>query len=105
MKKSRLLGFIFPPKLDPKKEILTWKEEMFLKARPLNREQTYMRVNLCIILYYYVIFYILFTFDSEFRHILTQLCKRPTMRFNQYEKAFLLKYDIIMSQQRSYTSL
>ena len=102
MKKSRLLGLIFPPKPDSKKEIPIWKKEMFLKARPLNKEQTYMRVNLCIILYYYVIIYILFTFDSELRHILTQLCKRP---FNQYEKAFLLKYDIIMSQQRSYPSL
>ena len=56
MKKSRLLGLIFPPKPDWKKEILTWKEEMFLKARPLNKEQTYMRVNLCIGLYFYVIY-------------------------------------------------
>ena len=105
MKKSRLLGLIFPPKPNSKKEIPFWKEEMFLKARPLNKEQTYMRVNLCIVLCFYVIIYIMFTFDSELRHILTQLCKRPTMRFNQYEKAFLLKYDIIMSQQRSYPSL
>ena len=35
----------------------------------------------------------MFTFDSELRHILTQLCKRPTMRFKQYEKATLLKYE------------
>ena len=33
-----------------------WKEEMFLKARPLNKEQTYMRVNLCIVWYLYVIY-------------------------------------------------
>ena len=64
-----------------------------------------MRVNLCVVLYFCVIIYIMFTFDFELRHILTQLCKNPTMRFKQYEKAFLFKYDIIMSQQRSYPSL
>ena len=64
-----------------------------------------MRVNLCIVLCFYVIIYIMFTFDSELRRILTLLCKNPTMRFKQYEKATLLKYDIIMSQQRSYPSL
>ena len=64
-----------------------------------------MRVNLCIVLYFCVIIYIMFTFDSELKLILTLLCKNPTMRFKQYEKATLLKYDIIMSQQRSYPSL
>ena len=49
MKKSRLLGLTFSPKPDWKKEIPIWKEEMFLKARPLNKEQTYMRVNLCVV--------------------------------------------------------
>lgn len=56
MKKSKLLGLIFPPKPDSKKEIPFWKKEMFLKARPLNKEQTYMRVNLCVVLYLYVIY-------------------------------------------------
>ena len=56
MKKSRLLGLIFTPKPDSKKEIPIWKEEMFLKARSLNKEQTYMRVNLCVVLYFYVIY-------------------------------------------------
>ena len=64
-----------------------------------------MRVNLCIVSCFYVIIYIMFTFDSELKLILTLLCKNPTMRFKQYEKATLLKYDIIMSQQRSYPSL
>lgn len=91
MKKSRLLGLTFSPKPDWKKEIPIWKEEMFLKARPLNKEQTYMRVNLCVVLYFCVIIHIMFTFDSELRRILTLLCKNPTMRFNQYEKAFLFK--------------
>ena len=50
-----------------------------------------MRVNLCIVLYFCVIIYIMFTFDSELKLILTLLCKNPTMRFKQYEKAFLFK--------------
>ena len=50
-----------------------------------------MRVNLCIVLYFCVIICIMFTFDSELKLILTLLCKNPTMRFNQNEKAFLFK--------------
>ena len=59
---------------------------MFLKARPLNKEQTYMRVNLCIVLYFCVIIYIMFTFDSELRRILTLLCKNPTMGLSNMKK-------------------
>ena len=65
-----------------------------------------MCVNLCIVLYFCVIIYIMFTFDSELKLILTLLCKNPTMigLINMKKHSFL-KYDIIMSQQRSYPSL
>ena len=75
---------------------------MFLKARPLNKEQTYMRVNLCIVLYIYIIIYIMFTFDSELKLILTLLCKNPTMRFKQYEKAFLFKITSVPLKRDDY---
>lgn len=50
-----LLGFTFSPSFVLRRAILLKKDGIFMKARPIYKEQTFMRVNFCVILYYYVI--------------------------------------------------